>query len=138
MRARALAAACLTVASGCLSSKATPRAERMPPERAPAIAWRPAERGDLLGYFESLAVEGEAAASLWRVYYHFADDDSYTGAALVGPFDAPRFQTLEGTWRLDAGGLVLDGGEPVQALSSDPLLRLDTPGGSLVLRRVQL
>jgi hypothetical protein len=138
MRARSLAAAlALAAAPGCLASTVVPPAERAP--SAEHRQWRPAEVADLLGYFELLAIEGEAAASLRKVYYHFSDDGTYTGAALVAGLDSPpRFQTLSGTWLLTAGELVLDLDAPVQALASEGLLELRSQGGALVLRHSTL
>ena len=137
MRASKIAATLwLGITPACLASTVMPREERAAPAAAPLVEWRSAERADLLGYFEAETIEGEAAASLWKVYYHFAEDQSYTGAALVRPPDAPpQFQTLSGQWQLEAGGLVLDGADPVQALAGEGRLKLVAPGGSLLLRR---
>jgi hypothetical protein len=102
------------------------------------FAWQPAEKGDLQGLFESVSIEGEAAAQLWRVYYHFAEDGTYTGAALVIGGERPEFQTLSGQWDLHAGALDLGDGSRIAAFAATDHVKLETDGGSVVLRRAAI
>ncbi len=98
-------------------------------------AWRAARAEDLRGLFESVRIEGEAAAALGKVYYHFSPDGTYAGAALVFGGERPEFQTLAGRWSLGEDGLDLGDG-PARAWAAAELLKLETPGGVAVLRRV--
>ena len=92
----------------------------------------------LAGLYESTSIEGDAAAALWKVYYHFAADGSYTGAALVIGATHPEFQTLAGTWSLAGGVLDLGQGEQLTARAADGYLELASSGGVAVLHRVAL
>ncbi len=99
--------------------------------------WRPCAAADLAGYFESYAIEGEAALSLKKVYYLFASGGRYTGAALIDGDEGPQFQTLGGAWTLDAGGLSLDGApKAICEVDEGDCLRIAVDGGSISLRRV--
>jgi hypothetical protein len=129
------AAGSLSVATACISPSvldssgravATPRAE---------IAWRPAAPEDLRGLFESVSIEGEAAAALWKVEYVFDADGSYSGAALVLGGVHPEFQTLAGSWSLEGGLLDLGDGQTARAAAAGELLKLESDGGVVVLRR---
>lgn len=100
-----------------------------------ALDWHPAEPAELSGLFESIAIEGEAAASLWRVQYHFSRNGSWTGAALVIGDAEPQFQTLSGSWTLERGNLDLGDGVPLRAEVAPEHMRLTFEGGSVVLRR---
>ncbi len=97
--------------------------------------WRPATSSDLLGYHASTAIRGDAALSLRRVYYWFAADGTYTGAALIEGDDGYAFQTLSGTWSLDLAGLHLDGAEPVPVDVAAGLVRIHSGSGEVVLAR---
>ncbi len=99
------------------------------------VAWRKAGIEDLRGLFESVEVQGDAAISLRRVYYLF-EPGRYTGAALIEGEQGLEFQTLAGAWSLDADGLRLDDGESFAADASSGMLRLQPPGGSIILRSV--
>lgn len=131
------------LAPACVHAKVLSETERAVDARAPETLWRPAEPADLRGLFESVSIEGEAAAALWRIYYHFAEDGSYTGAALTLGGAQPEFQTLSGTWRLDVssvGGasLEFDGETRAKAEVAGDELRLETEGGVVVLRRAAI
>jgi hypothetical protein len=89
-----------------------------------------------VGFHESRSIEGDAALSLRKVYYVFVADGRYTGAALVDGEDGLGFQTLGGTWRLDASGLCLDGGEPARCEAVGAFLRIQVPGGTIVMQPV--
>jgi hypothetical protein len=102
------------------------------------LVWRTALADDFDGLFESVRIEGEAAASLWKLYYHFARDGSYTGAALVIAGAQPEFQTLSGRWTIDAGRLDLGDGQAIEAQADGEHLRLSSEGGVAVLRRVEV
>lgn len=109
-------------------------------ETAPAqIEWRAAEAADFRGLYESASIEGEAAASLWKIYYHFAEDGTFSGAALVIGGPQPEFQTLSGTWKLDEHGLDLGDGQSVPVFAADGRLKLAPAEGEVViLQRVAI
>lgn len=122
--------------AACGTSHALDRTERAVKAAPEAIAWRAATREDVIGYFESEHVTGEAAASLRRAFYAFAADGTYSGAALVQENGKAKFQVLSGRWTL-AGG-VLDLGpdaSPAKAYAAPDRLKLDSDGGSAVFRR---
>jgi hypothetical protein len=124
-------AACGMTQSNKLDEKA--RAASVAPEN---VAWKPATRADVVGYFESDRITGEAAASLRKVFYSFAADGTYSGAALVQEGAASKFQVLSGAWRLE--GNVLDLGPdstPAKAQAAPGRLRLDSEGGSAVFHK---
>ena len=129
----ALAASALL--PGCLASTVVEATARAVPVDEAARVWRPAEAGDLEGLWESARLEGEAAAALWKVYYHFAPDGSYTGAALVFDGERPAFQTLAGSWSLAGGRLELDGLETSSADLSGGELRISGASGTAYFRR---
>jgi len=108
-------------------------------ERAPAdVAWRAPTAADLDGLYESVSIEGEQAAALWKIYYHFASDGTFTGAALVIGGRQPAFQTLSGAWKLDENGLDLGDGKPVRTSCAPDLLKLESEGTVVILRRVAI
>lgn len=126
----------LFAASGCIAPSVLDDAQRLPEASAPArLDWRPAQAADLLGYWESSAVEGDAAAALRKLYYLFAADGSYTGAALVAGATGPQFQTLDGSWTLADGLLDLGDGATAEAQVAPGWLRLVNEGGTLLLER---
>jgi hypothetical protein len=111
----------------------TERAVKVAPE---AIAWRVAAREDVIGYFESEHITGEAAGSLRRAFYSFASDGTYSGAALVQDAGKATFQVLSGKWKLTAGSLDLGpDSSPAKAYAAPDRLKLDSEGGSAVFRR---
>lgn len=99
------------------------------------LEWRTATSEDFDGFFESTSIEGEAAAAISRIYYHFARGGTYTGAALVIGGSEPEFQTLNGTWRLLDGQLDLGDGAPVRVRAATGHLRLENEGGVVTLAR---
>jgi len=108
-------------------------------ERAPAqVQWQAPKAEDLNGLFESVSIEGEQAAVLWKIYYHFASDGTFTAAALVIGGSQPAFQTLSGTWKLDEQGLDLGDGQPVRASWAPEQLKLESEGTVVILRRVAI
>ena len=140
MTARALALAALLTAllAGCVTARVVPDAERAVHADEAELAWRPAVAADLAGLYESVAIEGEVAAQLWRVYYCFAADGVYTGAALVLGGEHPEFQTLSGRWTLDGDRLDLGDGTLIRILAAPERLKLESEGGSVVLARTAL
>jgi hypothetical protein len=102
------------------------------------LAWRAPTSDDLAGLFESVEITGEAASALAKVYYHFAADRSYSGAALVVGGAQPEFQTLSGTWTLAGDQLDLGDGEKITLAAAEDHLRLASSGGVAVLKRVAL
>jgi hypothetical protein len=110
-------------------------ARTVEPIAAP-IEWRAANGEDLHGLFESTSIDGEEAASFWKIYYHFGDDGTYTGAALVIGGAQPQFQTLSGSWKLDERGLALGGEQLGKAFVEGDRLKLESGGLTLVMQRV--
>jgi hypothetical protein len=130
--------ALLALAPACVHAKVLSETERAVGTRAPETTWRPAEPADVHGLYESVSIEGEAAAALWRIYYHFAGDGSYTGAALTLGGAQPEFQTLSGSWRLDGSTIEFDEATRAKAEVAGEELRLETEGGVVVLRRAAI
>lgn len=132
----ALLLAPLFGAPGCIAPSVLDDAQRLPETTAPALLdWRPAQAADLHGYWESRAVEGDAAAALRKLYYLFAADGRYTGAALVASDAGPQFQTLDGRWTLADGVLDLGDGATAEVQVAPGWLRLLNEGGTLLLER---
>lgn len=99
------------------------------------FAWREPRTADFDGLFESVSIEGEVAAALWKVWYVFSEGGAYSGAALVLGSATPGFQTLSGRWSLDGDQLDLGDGQVVRASATDDHLRLASAGGVAILRR---
>lgn len=127
--------AALLALAGCSSAPLAPEA-RAVVDAGPALAWREATAADLDGLFEAQRIEGEAAAALRRLWYHFASDGSYSGAALVFDGERTRFQTLSGQWTLSAGHLELEGGAPSRVQAAEGWLRIESESGLALLRRI--
>lgn len=141
MRSESIAA--LLVGVACVASSCYPSNVVAVRDRAVAVGaadatqWNACAAADLEGYFESYAVEGDAALSLRKVYYLFVVGGRYTGAALVDGDDGLSFQTLGGNWSLDASGLSLDGAAPVRCESAEGgRVRIALEGGAISLRKV--
>jgi hypothetical protein len=125
----------LVALGSCYASNVVARGDRAVVADDAEVVWTEASAADLEGLFESVAIRGEAALSLRKVYYVFSGDGRYTGAALVEDDDGPRFQTLSGRWQLLPGGLVLDDAPPARLQAAPERLRIEAEGGELVLRR---
>lgn len=136
-RAVLAAAATGLFVSACIPSNVVAPTERMVVEPMAALAFGPAAAADVVGFHESLDVEGDAAASLRKVYYLFEADGSYTGAALVDDGERRAFQTLSGRWQLTPEGLVLDEQPAATCESAAGQLRITAPTGVLRLRRAK-
>ena len=135
---RCFALALLIAAPACIMPSVLEEKERAV-EPAPAdVQWRATTAADLNGLFESVSIEGEQAAALWKIYYHFASDGTFSGAALVIGGRQPAFQTLSGTWKLDENGLDLGDGTPVRASCAPDQLKLESQGTVVILRRVAI
>jgi hypothetical protein len=113
----------------------TDRSVLVEAERA---AWRPATAADVPGFYRSGEMTGALATALLRIEYLFDADGSFTGAALfAGP--PPGFDTLSGSWTLDAEArLALDDAEPADLEAADGMLRLLGADGTVVLYREDL
>jgi hypothetical protein len=133
-----LTAVALSFLGACIAPSVLDKEQRAVAEADAKVDWRPAEAADFDGLFESVRIEGEAAASLWRIEYCFSRNGSYTGAALVLTDGGPEFQTLTGTWSLDKGVLSLEGSDPAKALAAPGRLRFEAGGGSAEFRKVTL
>ena len=147
MIVRASALLLALAAHGCIASNVVAEQDRMVAAEAGPLAWQPATELALSGYYESVDVRGEVAASLRRVYYHFRPSDEdpdgentgrYAGAALIANGDALEFQTLNGRWHNGPDGLVLDDNAPVVLEQAADHLRITAPNGVLVLRRQEI
>ncbi|MCI0589209.1 MAG: hypothetical protein L0323_20530 [Planctomycetes bacterium] len=125
-------------AGGCIAPSVLEADRRAVHEAALPSGWRPALPADLEGIYESIRVEGEAGASLWRIEYQFSGDGGYTAAALVFDGTRPAFQTLSGAWTLSDGIVRLSEEEAVRASVCEGHLRLEGEGGTVVLRRMAL
>jgi hypothetical protein len=128
----------LALAPACVHAEVLAQDDRAVAALAEERVWRPAEPADVHGLYESVSIEGDAAASLWRIYYHFADDGTYTGAALTLGGAQPEFQTLSGTWRLADATIEFDSATTARAAVAGDELRLETEGGVVVLSRTAI
>ena len=123
----------LAVAPACIAPSVVDSTGRSVQTTAAQLEWRAATLEDLDGFFESTSIEGEAAAAISRIYYHFARGGTYTGAALVIGGSEPEFQTLNGNWKLLDGQLDLGDGAPVRVSAATGHLRLESEGGVVTL-----
>jgi hypothetical protein len=123
----------LMVTPACFAAKVIDSKDRAVELPASQLAWQHARAEDFSGLFESISIEGLAAASYWKIYYHFADDGTYTGAALVIGGAQPEFQTLSGKWKLDEAGLDLGNGQVGRAFAAPDHLKLESEGLTLIL-----
>lgn len=121
---------------GCYASNVVAPEERDVASPAATFEWQPAEATDVVGFWISSHITGDAAASLLRVLYLFENDGRYTAAALVAGESGPSFQTLDGSWSCAAGQLVLDGAPARPSSVSNEHLRIEAESGTLVLRRM--
>lgn len=135
-RALLLALASLLVPGACISPSVLESEGRAVRTTEDELAWRAARAEDFDGLFESVRIEGEVAAALAKVYYHFSPDGTFSGAALVFDGVRPAFQTLSGTWKLSETGLDLGDGKPARAFAAVDHIKLETSDGTAVLRRV--
>jgi hypothetical protein len=103
------------------------------------LAWHACADAELVGFFESCAIEGDASLSLQKVYYVFVTGGRYTGAALVDGEDGLAFQTLGGSYALGPQGLSLDGADPVRCDAAEGgYVRIALDGGAVVLRKSEV
>jgi hypothetical protein len=123
---------------GCIASNVVAVEQRSVQQPVAELPFVAAPELVLDGLYESLAITGDAALSLRRIYYLFRPDGTYTAAALTEGERGAAFQTLNGTWSNTATGLSLDGAEPVRLERADEHLRITAPNGSVVLRRSAL
>lgn len=130
-----LACGLLMPLAGCIPSNVLAPDQRIATVAMEDRVFTPATNLQLEGFYESVEITGDAAVSLRKVYYLFQQGGAYTAAALIQDQGASSFQTLTGTWSLDASGLRLDDSDPVPLETSDEFVRMRSPGGTLVLRR---
>jgi hypothetical protein len=121
--------------AGCIASNVVAPEQRLVVAEPQDQPWVPADAAAIPGFQESIDLRGDAAASLRRVWYVFAADGAYTGAALADVDGRLEFQTLAGTWALTPAGLVLDGRAAVRCEMAPGHLRLSADNGVVVLRR---
>lgn len=138
MKATLLTMSLLLVPAACIPSNVVARQDRAVATAVDDLQFAAAQGLAPRGLYESVAVTGDAALSLRKVYYLFAADGRYSAAALVEDAGVSAFQTLSGTWRMTAEGLQLDDGDVLQVEVSGDHLRLSAAGGVLVLRAGEL
>jgi hypothetical protein len=135
---RCLAALLASVPAACIADSVIDEHARVAAvEDVAPVSWLPADPAALPGGWESDGIEGEAAALVWKIYYHFAEDGTYTGAALVLADPDPEFQTLSGTWSVESGALTLNSDAPVPAWIAGERLKLEGPAGTVTFHRVR-
>lgn len=128
-----------TMMVSCIASSLINSNQRMLQLETTDREWSPPSPTDIAGQFESTEITGEAAGSVLRIYYYFASNGRFTGAALLVGTLGPTFQVLEGRWSLSKGKLSLGpDSDPATVHKSGDLLRLTTSGGRVVLKRVTL
>lgn len=120
---------------GCIPSNVVAKQDRMVEAPLAELQFVPGDAARLAGFYESVQITGDAAVSLRKVFYWFDEGGTYTAAALVDGPDGVEFQTLVGTWRATAEGLVLDDADAVPVTVADEHVRLATASGELTLRR---
>jgi hypothetical protein len=128
----------LALAGSCVAPSVLDESRRAVAPAGEAVAWREPVESDFRGLFESASIEGEVAGALAKVWYHFAGDGTYSGAALVIGGDAPEFQTLSGRWSLAGDRLDLGDGQLAAVRVAEGRLRLESEGGIAVLRAVEV
>jgi len=125
------------VLSGCIASNVVDPGLRLLATGTESLAFVPAPEFAWAGLYMSVEVQGEAAASLRRIWYWFRADGTYTAAALIET-DVVAFQTRDGTWRHAGGQLHLDDGPPVAVEVVGEFVRLTSGAGRVVLRHEAL
>lgn len=132
---RALASLLLVVSLGsCIAPSVLDESARVV-ETEVTRDWRPAEAADVSGLYGSIDIKGPAAAALSKLFYSFEASGNYTGAALFSELP-PRFETLSGTWELEADSISLDGNEPAVLEAADGALRMSGSEGVVTFIRV--
>ena len=123
---------------GCIASNVVAVDDRMVVASPVGnLTWEPGTKADLSGLFESVEILGDSASALWKVYYYFSVDGTYSGAALVNGIEGLRFQVLSGSWAYIDGMLDLqDGNDALQTSVSGHFLKLESRAGSVVFRLV--
>lgn len=124
-------------APGCIAPSVLERDERAVVNSIDEPIWTSAQPADLPGWFESTRFEGDAANAFLRIEYFFAADGTYSGAALAHGVAGPEFQTLSGSWHLAGDELDLGDGSSARVRAAPGWLKLESDGGSVVLRRVE-
>lgn len=119
----------------CYASNVVAHSDRAVAIEVRELVWQPATAADLAGLFVSTQITGEAAFSMRRIWYWFEPDGHFSGAALVAEDETAAFRTLQGSWRLEPDGLVLDGAPAVRVEVAEGHLRFGTDQGVVVLRR---
>jgi hypothetical protein len=121
--------------ASCAGSGTLAQEQRAAALEGEALAWRPAAAEDVPGVYVSRELTGPLAGYLRKLVYLFEANGSYAGAALVDA-SPPRFEVLGGTWTVDAGRLLLDGGPPaLLEIADGGTLRLSGDEGVVVLER---
>ena len=129
----------LLMTVGCYPSNVLDDRDRAVAIDRAELPWGPTDPATFPGAYTSVEITGDAAASLVEVRYVFQEGGIYTGAGLVLGEGSLHYQTLDGTWRLAGGRLVLDDDEPgVEVAAAEDHLRLATAGGTVILRRFAL
>jgi len=126
-----------TMLASCIGSSLIDTNQRMLQLEPVQREWSLPSPQDVEGQFESTEITGAAAGSVLKIYYYFAGDGRFSGAALVIGSSGPTFQVLEGRWALSEGKLSLGSdSEAATVHRCGDLLRLTTTDGRVVLKRV--
>jgi hypothetical protein len=137
MRSAVALVAAGLLANGCIPSNVVAEQDRAVALPAAALAWDEPVPTALAGLYESVAITGDAAQAMVKVYYWFDGGGAFTGAALVREGAEPRFQTLSGRYRIAEGRIWLgEDTEPATLAAAKDHLRLASADGNVVLRRV--
>lgn len=133
---RVLLALTVALPLGCIPSNVVADEQRAVMLKPDELAWAASAPASLSGLYESVRIEGEIASGMWRVYYHFATNGAFSGAALILDENGPAFQTLRGRYSLADGEIRLgEDAEPARLGTAPDHLRISTADGTIVLRR---
>lgn len=130
------------VGAGCIPSNVVAREHRAVStsvfeEEIPGKPWVVPRADAVAGFWRSVRITGEVAASLAEISYAFGQSGKYSGAALSYGADHPSFEVLAGEWSVEPDGLHLDG-ELVRSRMREGLLELAAEAGSVFLQRIDL
>lgn len=127
------------IAAGCIPSNVIDVEQRAVRRDAIEEVWRTADESLLRGFWTSESVRGPGAETVLRLYYYFAADQRFTGAALITGDRGAEFQTLSGSWSLTDGQLDLGDGSPaLRAETGGRRLRLTSADGEAIFQREEL
>jgi hypothetical protein len=137
MNRRMLCLATCALLPACIPSNVVAEADRAVLTPTTQLQWNAPRPTALAGLYESVTITGDIAQAMWRVWYQFAADGAFSGAALVLADGQPQFQTLTGRYRIDGDRLQLgEDTEPAALAAAKDHLKLESAEGTIVLRKV--